>query len=39
MRERLDLISGSIEFLPGNARGALVRATVPYTLSETHAGN
>lgn len=39
MRERTDLVNGSIEFLRGKTGGALVRATAPYTLTETHAGS
>ena len=39
MRERTDLVNGSIEFLRGKTGGALVRATAPYKLTETHAGN
>jgi signal transduction histidine kinase len=30
MRERTDLVNGTIEFLPGKNGGALVRATAPY---------
>jgi signal transduction histidine kinase len=30
MRERTDLVDGTIEFLPGKHGGALVRATAPY---------
>jgi len=44
MRERTDLVNGTIEFLPGKHGGALVRATAPYRGSvdteryaETHA--
>jgi signal transduction histidine kinase len=37
MRERADLVNGSIEFLRGNAGGALVRATAPYREVEIHA--
>lgn len=37
MRERTDLIKGTIEFLPGASGGALVRATAPYTLVESPA--
>jgi signal transduction histidine kinase len=39
MRERTDLVNGTIEFLRGKTGGALVRATAPYNLTETHAGN
>ena len=39
MRERTDLVSGTIEFLQGKAGGALVRATAPYHPTETHAGD
>lgn len=39
MRERADLVNGTIEFLQGNHGGALVRATVPYRLTETHAAD
>jgi signal transduction histidine kinase len=39
MRERADLVSGTIEFLQGKAGGALMRATVPYRLAETHAAD
>jgi signal transduction histidine kinase len=34
MRERTDLVNGTIEFLQGKAGGALVRATAPYRLTE-----
>jgi signal transduction histidine kinase len=39
MRERTDLVNGTIEFLRGKSGGALVRATAPYSLTETHAAN
>jgi signal transduction histidine kinase len=37
MRERADLVNGTIEFLRGSAGGALVRATAPYREVEAHA--
>ncbi len=37
MRERIDLVKGTIEFIKGKAGGALVRATAPYHHPETHA--
>ena len=37
MRERVDLVKGTIEFVRGKAGGALVRATAPYYQPETHA--
>jgi signal transduction histidine kinase len=37
MRERTDLVNGTIEFLAGKRGGALVRASVPYHLTENHA--
>lgn len=36
MRERTDLIHGTIEFLQGKAGGALVRTTAPYHLTGTN---
>ena len=39
MRERSDLVNGTIEFLRGKTGGALVRATAPYHPLETHAGD
>jgi signal transduction histidine kinase len=43
MRERADLVHAAIEFLEGNAGGALVRVTVPYhvtgRLAEFHAAD
>jgi len=36
MRERAELIGGSIEFLPGAAGGALVRVSVPISSQENH---
>ncbi len=41
MRERTDLVNGTIEFLRGRAGGALVRATAPYyrPQTETHAAD
>jgi signal transduction histidine kinase len=39
MRERIDLVNGAIEFLRGSKGGALVRATVPVRLAETHAAD
>jgi two-component system NarL family sensor kinase len=33
MRERTDLVNGTIEFVQGRAGGALVRATAPYHLT------
>ena len=38
MRERTDLVHGTIEFVTGKAGGALVRATVPYAAQEANAG-
>ena len=38
MRERADLLHGSLEFLEGNEGGALVRLTVPLVAEEEHAG-
>jgi signal transduction histidine kinase len=37
MRERTDLVNGTIEFLAGKNGGALVRATAPYHLIEANA--
>ncbi len=37
MRERVDLVKGTIEFVRGKGGGALVRATAPYYQPETHA--
>lgn len=37
MRERAELVGGSIEFRRGAAGGALVRISVPLTAEETHA--
>lgn len=39
MRERTDLVNGTIEFVQGKSGGALVRATVPYPLTERHAAD
>jgi signal transduction histidine kinase len=39
MRERADLVNGTIEFLRGSAGGALVRATAPYREAEVHASD
>jgi signal transduction histidine kinase len=39
MRERIDLVKGTIEFIRGKAGGALVRATAPYYQPETHAAD
>jgi hypothetical protein len=33
MRERTDMVNGTIEFVQGRAGGALVRATAPYHLT------
>jgi len=38
MRERTDLVHGTIEFVTGKAGGALVRVAVPYAQKEAHAG-
>jgi len=37
MRERAEMLSGRIEFLPGRAGGALVRITAPVAREEAHA--
>jgi len=37
MRERAEMLSGKIEFLPGRAGGALVRMTAPVAREEAHA--
>lgn len=39
MRERIDLVKGTIEFGRGAAGGALVRATAPYYQTETNAAD
>ena len=39
MRERVDLVKGTIEFGRGKAGGALVRATAPYYQTETNAAD
>jgi len=39
MRERIDLIKGSIAFLPGSTGGALVQAIAPYEQPEIHAAD
>ena len=39
MRERTDLVNGTIEFVQGKNGGALVRATVPHRLTEIHAAD
>jgi signal transduction histidine kinase len=39
MRERVDLVKGTIEFGRGEAGGALVRATAPYYQTETNAAD
>jgi signal transduction histidine kinase len=39
MRERTDLVNGTIEFVQGKSGGALVRATVPHRLTERHAAD
>jgi signal transduction histidine kinase len=39
MRERTDLVNGTIEFVQGKNGGALVRATVPHRLTERHAAD
>jgi signal transduction histidine kinase len=38
MRERAQLISGNIEYLPANGRGTLVRMTAPREKVESHGG-
>ena len=38
MRERAELLNGRIEFLDGDAGGAMVRLTVPLAAEEEHAG-
>ncbi len=39
MRERVDLVKGTIEFGRGQAGGALVRASAPYYQTETNAAD
>jgi len=39
MRERADLANGTVEFVESRNGGALVRATIPYRLTETHAAD
>lgn len=39
MRERAEMLSGKIEFLPGRAGGALVRIIAPVVREEAHAAN
>ena len=39
MRERIDLVKGTIEFARGKAGGALVRAVAPYYQTETNAAD
>jgi signal transduction histidine kinase len=39
MRERAEMLSGKIEFLPGRAGGALVRITAPVAREEAHAAS
>jgi signal transduction histidine kinase len=39
MRERVDLVKGTIEFGRGKAGGALVRASAPYYQTETNAAD
>jgi signal transduction histidine kinase len=38
MRERAELVNGTIEFLERNGGGSLVRLTAPVSVEETHAG-
>jgi signal transduction histidine kinase len=39
MRERAELVNGTVEFLAGASGGALVRMSVPLEPEEVHAGN
>jgi signal transduction histidine kinase len=37
MRERAELVNGTIEFLSGAGGGAVVRVTIPMAMDTTHA--